>query len=97
MGLLERLDATQPPAAEETIKRENSHQRLLSWLTNNWPRSTITLRQLRLHGPYPIRQSLNERKKEEALDLMRGLVERGWIVAIKPERHDTWKWRIGRS
>jgi hypothetical protein len=92
-GLLERLDTAPPPAIEKVDKHENSHsiERLLNWLVNNWPRDTITARQIRNFGPYPIRS-----ETKAILDLAQGLVERGWLFPVAPRRHDSREWKIGR-
>src|SRR5262245_45736801 len=81
-----------PPTAEETTKHEKTQsiERLLSWLTHNWPRDTITLRQLRIYGPSPLR---NETKA--ILELAQDLCTRGWLCPLVPRRHDTRAWKIG--
>jgi hypothetical protein len=92
-SLFERLNAGRPPlpATEGTEhKKFPSIERLLNWLTHNWPGDTITARQIRVYGPYPLRN-----EKKATLDLAQGLVERGWLIPLKPERHDTRKWKIG--
>ena len=88
--LFERLE--RPPPTEEVSKHEKSHliERLLNWLVNNWTKDTITARQLRHYGPYPLRY-----EPKVVLDLAQGLVERGWISPIKPKRHDAREWKIG--
>jgi hypothetical protein len=92
-NLFERLNAGRPPlpATEDSEhKKYLSIERLLIWLTHNWPGDTITLRQIRNFGPYPLR---NEAKA--ALDLAQDLVKRGWLSPIKPRRHDSQVWKIG--
>jgi hypothetical protein len=90
-NLFDRLER-QPPA-EEASKEEEFRliERLLTWLINNWPEPTITARQLRHYGPYPIRH-----EKKATLDIMRGLEARGWVRSVKPQRHDSREWKIGR-
>jgi hypothetical protein len=92
-SLFERLNAGCPPlAAEGTIEHEKSQsiERLLRWLVNNWRGNTITLRQICLYGPYPLRA-----EQKAALGLTLGLVERGWLIPLKPRRHDSRAWEIG--
>jgi hypothetical protein len=80
--------------AAEAIESEQGKsqliERLLSWLVNNWAKSTITAWQIKHYGPYPLR---NETKA--TLDLAQELVERGWLIPFKPARHDMRKWKIG--
>ena len=83
----ERL-AAEPIESEQ--EKSQAIERLLNWLINNWTRDTITARQIKHYGPYPLR---NETKA--TLDLAQGLVERGWLIPLKPERHDMRKWKIG--
>ena len=90
-NLFERLERPPLPATEGTEQdKTQSIERLLRWLINNWPRDTITVRQIRNFGPYPLR---NEAKA--ALDLAQDLVKRGWLSPIKPRRHDSQAWKIG--
>jgi hypothetical protein len=94
MGMMGNLfDRLEPPPTEAASQHEKSQsiERLLNWLTSNWREPTITARQIRLYGPYPLRN-----EKKATLDLMQGLVERGWICSVKPKRHDSREWKIGR-
>ena len=80
------------PTHEETTEQEKNQsiERLLNWLTHNWPESQITLRQLRNFGPYPLRN-----KPNLVVDLARDLETKGWLCPLKPRRHDSRAWRIG--
>jgi hypothetical protein len=92
-NLFDRLE--RPAPTEEGSTHDEKSQltgRLLTWLTNNWTRNTITVKQIITYGPYPLR---NETKA--ALELAQELVERGWLVPLKPERHDMRKFKIGRN
>jgi hypothetical protein len=93
-SLFKRLERPAPTEATSTSEKTQSIERLLNWLTNNWTKDTITVRQLITYGPYPLR---NETKA--ALELADGLAVRGWIWPIEPERRDvrTRKWKIGRN
>jgi hypothetical protein len=90
-SLFDRLERA--PAVDAASKQETSHliERLLTWLTHNWTKDTITARQLTHYGPYPIR---NETKA--TLELAQELVARGWLIPLRPRRHDARVWKIGR-
>jgi hypothetical protein len=88
-SIFERLNAERPPLpATEGTEQEKTQsiERLLSWLAHNWPKSQITMRQLRNFGPYP---------PNLVVDLARDLEAKGWLCPLKPRRHDSRAWRIG--
>jgi hypothetical protein len=92
-SLFERLNAGRPPlpATEGTEhKKYQSIERLLNWLVNNWPQDTITARQIRVYGPYPLRD-----EPKAILNLAQDLCQRGWLIPLKPRRHDARAWKIG--
>ena len=91
-SLFEKLRG-RPLPTEEAGKHDKSQslERLLSWLVNNWAKDTITARQIRVYGPYPLRN-----ETQATLDLAQGLVERGWLFPVAPRRHDSREWKIGR-
>jgi hypothetical protein len=92
-NLFDRLSAGQPqPTPEETSKQEKTQsiERLLSWLAHNWPKSQITMRQLRNFGPYPLRN-----RPKAVVDLAQDLEAKGWLVPLRPRRHDSRAWKIG--
>jgi hypothetical protein len=94
-NLFERLDKARPqPTPEETIKHEKTQsiELLLRWLTNSWPRDTITLRQLRIYGPNGLRH-----ETEAILELAQDLCTRGWLCPLVPRRRDTRAWKIGHK
>jgi hypothetical protein len=94
MAARDIFDRLEPPApAEATSEHEKSQsiERLLSWLLNNWTKDTITGRQLRYYGPYPLRN-----EKKATLNLMQELADRGWVFQIPLRRRDARKWKIGR-
>src|SRR5215475_7489470 len=88
-SLFERLNAGRPATESSEQEKTQSIERLLSWLVNNWPQDTITLRQLRIYGPNPLR---NETKA--ILGLAQDLCTRGWISPIKAQRCDSKVWKI---
>jgi hypothetical protein len=71
-------------------KRTQSIERLLNWLTHSWPESQITMRQICDWGPYPLRN-----KPKAVVDLARDLEAKGWLVPLRPRRHDSRAWKIG--
>ena len=92
-NLFERLGkGRQQLTPEETIKHEKTQsiERLLSWLTHNWPKSQITMRQICDFGPYPLRN-----KPKAVVELARDLEAKGWLYPLKPRRHDSRAWKIG--
>jgi hypothetical protein len=95
VSLFERIKSpqTETAATEETTKQKQQLiARLLDWLLNNWSRDTITARQICDFGPYPLRND-----KTATSDLAQELVARGWLVSIKPRRHDSLKWKIAQK
>jgi hypothetical protein len=65
-------------------------QKLLDWLPR-WPKDTITVRQIRVYGPYTIRD------RRSAIEAAEVLVANGWLKATKPSRPDTYAWQITRK
>ncbi|HVI68544.1 MAG TPA: hypothetical protein VM910_39125 [Bradyrhizobium sp.] len=91
MTIFERLNQGRPPA-EMAIKQSSKApaQLLLDWLPR-WPQDTITVRQIRVYGPYTIRN------RRSAIDAAEVLVTNGWLKPIKPSRPDTYAWQITRK
>ena len=89
-NLFDQLRPALPATDGTEQEKTQSIERLLNWLVNNWPRDTITLRQLRIYGPNPLR---NETKA--ILELAQDLCQRGWLRPLVPRRHDTRAWKIG--
>jgi hypothetical protein len=79
------------PATEGTEQEKTqSIERLLNWLVNNWPKSQITMRQICDFGPYPLRN-----KPKAVVELARDLEAKGWLIPLRPRRHDSRAWKIG--
>jgi hypothetical protein len=95
--LFERLDRGRPTPAESQLKPEPdpeaqklvAAQKLLDWLQHDLTRSTIRAREIRNFGPRP-------RNKENAIRSAEILVKKGWLIPLKPARHDTLVWQIVR-
>jgi len=91
-NLFDQLRPALPATDGTEQEKTQSIERLLNWLVNNWPRDTITLRQLRVYGPSPLR---NETKA--ILELAQDLCTRGWLCPLVPRRRDTRAWKIGHK
>jgi len=89
MNLFERLAKGRPPPTEEKAKVDPA-QRLLTWLPR-WPRSTITVRQIRVYGPRCLRGRM------DAINAAEVLVANGWLTSTKASRPDTYAWKILRK
>ena len=73
------------------VKQPHSNaQKLLNFLFH-WPKDTVTVRDIRIYGPRPIRD------REIALNSAQTLVERGWLVPVKARRRDMIEWQIIRQ
>jgi hypothetical protein len=88
------LFADDPPSEQPRINSPPT-EKLLDWLVNYWPKTTITARELYTWGPRSIRD------KKTILNLAQILVERGWLVPLHPRlvtgrrRRDKREWKIG--
>jgi hypothetical protein len=71
--------AQQPPA-----------QRLMAWLPR-WPKTTISVRDVRLFGPNALR---DPEVASEAIEVLAGF---GWLVPVTTHRHDSKWWEIVRG
>jgi hypothetical protein len=65
-------------------------EKLLAFLINHWPKNTITLRDISAYAPHSVRDPA------DALNLMKTLVEYGWLIPAEAWRRDMKKWRIVR-
>ena len=86
----EQFSVADEPPPPITQNKDNPAQRLWTWLPR-WPRDTITVRQIRVYGPY------NLRDRRSAIDAAEVLVANGWLKAIKASRSDTYAWKILRK
>jgi hypothetical protein len=92
-NLFDRLGKPQP-TTKEVVKTEKIQpiEKLLNWLVNKWTEDEITLHQLRVYGPGPLRND-----PKTIVYLAQSLVARGWLIPLKPERRDMLKWKIGHK
>ena len=89
MDLFERLEKSRPPPVEKAAEPGSSPiEKLLDWLVNHWPRSTITAQKIYTYGPNCIRD------KKTTLSLAQILVEQGWLVPIETRQYNTHEWKI---
>jgi hypothetical protein len=71
--------------------RQTPIEKLLDWLVNYWGKTTVTAREIYIYGPNCVRD------RPTTLNLAQTLVERGWLVPIKPRgpsRRDKREWKI---
>src|SRR5215471_13996852 len=88
-NLFDRLDRGRPRVEEKTQPPKDPAQQLLTWLPK-WPKQTVTARDIRRHGPTPLRT------REGAINSINTLVRHGWLIPIKPRRRDRPEWEIVR-
>jgi hypothetical protein len=60
-------------------------------MINYWPKPVISLREIRVYGPYSIRPA------KDAASLTKTLTEFGWLIPLKAHRRDRQIWRIVRE
>jgi len=65
-------------------------QKLLDWL-QRWNKDTVSIRDIRVYGPRPIRNPKN------AIDAAKTLVKYGWLTPIWAHQKDVHEWRIIRK
>src|SRR6516165_6106091 len=88
-NIFDRLSRHRPTPVEEKAQQPDPAQQLLTWLPK-WPKQTVTARDIRRHGPTPIRS------REGAINSINTLVRHGWLVPIEPRRRDRPEWEIVR-
>jgi hypothetical protein len=90
-SLFERLAQGRPAPVEEKIKPPQNElapaQKLLDWL-QRWSKPTISMRDIRIYGPRPIRA------RESAINSAQTLVRHGWLIPTQTHRHDRHVWQI---
>ena len=84
MSLFDRLDKGRPAPKPAPAKIEPA-QLLLDWLQRR-PGTTISWREIRNHGPRPIRD------RKTAINAAQVLAAHGWLTTINP-----YTWRIIRQ
>src|SRR5215471_19222151 len=100
-NLFERLSGTQPPPAqpEEKDHRHDKRrrdeeaffaaQRLLDFL-QKWAKPTIRVRDIRIFGPYALRN------QESAINAAEALTREGWLIRTQTHQHNMHEWQIVR-
>jgi hypothetical protein len=85
--IFERLNAGRPPI--EKAQKPSPAQKLLDWL-QRWNKPTITMRDVHIYGPRPLKGRKNVVAAAEVL------VQNGWLKPAKTWRHDMHAWKIVR-
>jgi hypothetical protein len=73
-------------------RKLSPEQRLLNWIQHDWPNPTICARDVYRYGPYPI-----QIQGSSAIEIIKTLVERGWLKPTKSHRCDRYVWQIMRG
>ena len=89
--IFDRLARSRPAKTEIKLPHQNSPQILLDWLLQHWHRPTISVREIGVYGPNPIRD------REIMINSAETLVRHGWLREINAHRHDRRVWHIDRK
>jgi hypothetical protein len=76
-----------PPAAPQSSPTE----KMLDWLVNRWPGTTVSTRNIMQFGPGCLRD------RKSAMDQAKILTENGWLTPVKSHRYDRHVWQIIRG
>src|SRR5262245_38702175 len=79
------------PIIPQAHPKSHPNEKLLAWIVNYWPKTTITLRDIRAYGPNSVRDPA------DILSLTKTLTECGWLTPVKAWRRDMKRWRIMRE
>jgi hypothetical protein len=79
------------PIVPPSEHRSPPVEKLLDWLINRWPGTTVSTRNIMQFGPNPIRDRKN------AIATAKILVERGWLYPLKTRQHRGRMWQIERG
>jgi len=90
MNLFERLDRGRPKPPTKEAQEISPAQKLLDWL-QRWNKDTITVRDVHIYGPHPLKGRKNVTAAAEVL------VQNGWLAPLKTWRYDMRKWQIVRK
>jgi|SRR6516162_5636128 hypothetical protein len=90
MNLFERLDRGRPKPPTKEAQEISPAQKLLDWL-QRWNKDTITVRDVHIYGPRPLKGRKNVTAAAEVL------VQNGWLTPLKPHQYNMHKWRITRK
>jgi|SRR6516162_5644035 hypothetical protein len=91
-NLFERLAQEKPPPPPPlppAAQKPSPAQKLLNWI-QRWPGNTISIRNVRQHGPSSLRDP------KSVIDAAEVLVRNGWLEPAESHRYDMHKWRIIR-
>jgi len=77
------------PIKKET-QETSSAQKLLDWL-QRWTKPTITVRDVHIYGPRPLKGRKNVTAAAEIL------VQNGWLTPLKAHQYNMRKWQIVRK
>ena len=84
--IFKRLSAGRPPAVEKAKDRSPA-QKLLDWL-QRWDKPTVRVRDIRVYGPYALR---NQKRVTDSAEV---LVKNGWLIPIQTRQYNGHKWRV---
>jgi hypothetical protein len=98
-SIFERLGKNQPinnPKKERLEPKLNiekfwidkATERLRDWLVNRWTKPTISVREICIFGPHPLRNAKIARSLTEIL------AEQGWLIPLKGRRLEIREWQI---
>jgi hypothetical protein len=86
--IFKRLSAGRPPSVEKAQDRSPA-QKLLDWLLR-WDKPVVRVRDIRVYGPYALR---NQKSVTDSAEV---LVKHGWLIPIQTRQYNGHKWRIVR-
>jgi hypothetical protein len=90
-NLFERLSKERPSSSSTRKARQlEGAQKLLNWLMR-WSKDTITAREIRIFGPYALRD-----RKRAILDAAEKLVMNGWLIPRPARKYHHYEWQIVR-
>ena len=84
------LFAEPEPKPTKETQETSSAQKLLDWL-QRWNKPTITVRDVHIYGPRPLKGRKNVTAAAEVL------VQNGWLKPLKAHQYNMRKWQIVRK
>ena len=66
-------------------------EKLLDWLINHWPRSSISTAEICTYGPRSVRN------RNRAIELTTVLTAHRWLEPLPTHRRDRQEWKINRG
>jgi hypothetical protein len=79
------------PIVPPSEPRSPPTEKMLDWLVNRWPGTTVSTRNIMQFGPNCIRD------RKSAIATARKLVEHGWLHPIPTRQHRGRAWQIVRG